>query len=418
MTKGRLFGQEKSFRTQKVLIAAKYGGVDVQFINSQPPVAKFPLGVSPAYEDGDVKLFGSDAISLHLAGKAFPEAKCSEVCQWLQYGEGKLVQTVLNYVLPSISAAKVDHDVLVAAKAEFLGQISSLNEILVTKTFLAGERISLADISIALDLLPAYEHVLDKHAQTKYQNVTRWFNTIVNQENVKSVIGEVKFATKEATFDQDTFNKLSAKAASASAKKAEKKEDKKPEKKEEDKKSEKKAVKKEAVPQPEAEPEAPKFVDPFASMPAGKFVMDSFKRVYSNEDTATKAIPWLWENFDKENYSVWFGEYKYPEDLTLSFMSCNLISGMFQRLDKMRKHAFASVCLFGEDNNSTISGIWIWRGHELAFPLCPDWTVDYESYAWKKLNVDDEETKKMINEYLMWEGDFGGKKFNQGKIFK
>ena len=29
-----------------------------------------------------------------------------------------------------------------------------------------------------------------------------------------------------------------------------------------------------------------------------------------------------------------------------------------------------------------------------------------------------EETKKLVNEYFLWEGDFGGKKFNQGKIFK
>lgn len=55
--------------------------------------------------------------------------------------------------------------------------------------------------------------------------------------------------------------------------------------------------------------------------------MDAFKRVYSNEDTATKAIPYFWENFDAENYSIWFCEYKYPEELTLTFMSCNLISG-------------------------------------------------------------------------------------------
>lgn len=50
-------------------------------------------------------------------------------------------------------------------------------------------------------------------------------------------------------------------------------------------------------------------------------------------------------------------------------MSCNLISGMFQRLDKMRKGAFASACLFGTDNDSSISGIWVWRGQELAFTV-------------------------------------------------
>lgn len=47
---------------------------------------------------------------------------------------------------------------------------------------------------------------------------------------------------------------------------------------------------------------------------------------------------------------------------------------MFQRLDKLRKNAFSSVILFGSNNDSTISGIWVFRGQELAFPvsLCAD----------------------------------------------
>ena len=50
--------------------------------------------------------------------------------------------------------------------------------------------------------------------------------------------------------------------------------------------------------------------------------------------------------------------------------------------------------------------------------LSPDLQVDYESYKWTKLNPDNEADKKTINDYFRWEGDFGGKKFNQGKIFK
>ena len=42
---------------------------------------------------------------------------------------------------------------------------------------------------------------------------------------------------------------------------------------------------------------------------------------------------------------------------------------MFQRLDRMRKHSFGRVVLFGENNNSTISGVWFWRGHDLAFEV-------------------------------------------------
>lgn len=54
----------------------------------------------------------------------------------------------------------------------------------------------------------------------------------------------------------------------------------------------------------------------------------------------------------------------------------------------------------------------------LIFKLSPDWQIDYESYSWKKLDANTEETKKLVQEYFAWEGDFGGKKFNQGKIFK
>lgn len=100
-------------------------------------------------------------------------------------------------------------------------------------------------------------------------------------------------------------------------------------------------------------------------------------------------------------------------------MSCNLITGMFQRLDKMRKHSFSSVCLFGEDNNSTISGVWVWRGQDLAFPLSPDWQIDYDCYTWKKLDAKSDETKKLVEQYFSWTGtDSKGRKFNQGKIFK
>lgn len=57
------------------------------------------------------------------------------------------------------------------------------------------------------------------------------------------------------------------------------------------------------------------------------FIMDEFKRKYSNEDTLTVAIPHFWEHFDREGYSIWYSQYKYPEELTLTFKSCNLITG-------------------------------------------------------------------------------------------
>jgi len=203
------------------------------------------------------------------------------------------------------------------------------------------------------------------------------------------------------------------------------KETKQQESKKENKKEKKPApAKKEAEPVEEMDAaemalaEEPKSKDPFDSLPKGTFNMDDYKRCYSNEEE-TVSIPYFWEKFDPENYSIWFGEYKYAGELTKVFMSCNLIAGMYQRLDKMRKQAFASMCLFGEDNNSSISGVWVWRGQELAFTLSPDWQIDYEVYDWKKLDPNSNDTKELVKQYFSWTGtDKQGRKFNQGKIFK
>lgn len=43
----------------------------------------------------------------------------------------------------------------------------------------------------------------------------------------------------------------------------------------------------------------------------------------------------------------------------------------------------------------------------------------HESYDWRKLDLNNNEAKKLVAEYFSGgEGDFNGKKFNQGEIFK
>ena len=48
---------------------------------------------------------------------------------------------------------------------------------------------------------------------------------------------------------------------------------------------------------------------------------------------------------------------------------------MYQRLDKLNKNAFASMCVFGKSRDAQIQGLWVWRGKELVFPLSPNWQV-------------------------------------------
>uniref|UniRef100_A0A183BUR0 Elongation factor 1-gamma n=1 Tax=Globodera pallida TaxID=36090 RepID=A0A183BUR0_GLOPA len=340
----------------KVLISAKLAKKDLKVIPQLPPSDRFPLEQAPALEDGNVCLFGAEAICKYLLGNnSVYLPQNPEMDQWIGWAECNLLPNVLSYVLPSVSAAKIDPNTLELAKKELLAQLSIFNQILLHKTFLVG---------------------------------------------IPTLIGEFVFIGQPSTFNE--HDKIVGVGKPAKKEKESKQE--KPKSAEKEKQPKKKA-KEEAEEEMDAAEQAiadqPKFTDPLAALPP-----------------ATKAIPYFWENFDPVHYSIWFSEYKYPEELKFTYMSCNLIGGMFQRLEKLKKNAFASVCLFGTDNNSTISGVWVWRGHELAFDLSQDWQVDYESYSWKKLDPNDENNKKMVNEYFMWEGDFGGKKFNQGKIFK
>ncbi|GLV40026.1 eukaryotic translation elongation factor 1 gamma [Carabus blaptoides fortunei] len=422
MAPGTLYTYPENFRAYKALISAQYAGVEVKIApnfvfgetnKTEAFLKKFPSGKVPAFETSEGKcLTDSNAIAYfvaneHLRGKT--DFEKAQVLQWLGFADSEILPASCAWVFPILGIMQDNKQTTERAKEDVKQALNVLNIHLLTRTYLVSERISLADIIVACNLLHLYAHVMDANFRKPYGNVNRWFTTMINQPQFKAVAGEVKLCTKPTTAGDIKACKKEVKSCPKPAAKEAK-----------------------ACPKPAAKPEPaeeldaaemalaaePKSKNPFDDMPKGTFNFDDFKRVYSNEDEA-KSIPYFWEKFDAENYSIWIGEYKYSEELAKVFMSCNLITGMFQRLDKMRKQAFASVCLFGEDNNSTISGIWVWRGQELAFPLSPDWQIDYESYNWTKLDASADSTKELVKQYFSWTGtDKSGKKFNQGKIFK
>jgi len=422
MAAGTLYTYPDNFRAAKALIAAQYSAADVKidenFVfgetnKSKKFQQKFPGGKVPAFEGKEGQLLqDSNAIAYFVANEQLRgknEYDRAQILQWIGFAEGEILPAGCAWVFPIIGIIKNNpstEEAFQRAKYDMKSALSILNSHLLTRTFLVGDRITLADIVVASNLLNPYKYTLDPEYRKPFANVNRWFITLINQPEFKAVLGKVVLCDKPAQ----------AGVIKASGDGKKKKEDKKQEKKEKPKKEQEPEEELDAA--DAALAEEPKSKDPFDSMPKGTFVIDDFKRVYSNEDES-KSIPYFWEKFDPENYSIWYGEYKYPQELTKVFMSCNLITGMFQRLDKMRKQAFSSVCLFGDDNNSTISGIWVWRGQELVFPLSPDWQIDYEVYDWKKLDPAAEDTKKLVQQYFSWTGeDKDGRKLNQGKIFK
>merc|ERR1712026_242658 len=126
------------------------------------------------------------------------------------------------------------------AKEDIKAALKTLNDHLLTRTFLVGERVTLADIAVACTMISLYKQVLDPAFRKPFGNVTRWFNTVVNQPNAKAVSGVVELCTKMAEFDPKKFAEFSGKGDNKKEKKekAPKQEAKKPEKKKEEKKAE------------------------------------------------------------------------------------------------------------------------------------------------------------------------------------
>jgi len=381
----KLYTYPENFRAYKALVAAQYSGTPLEVVKdfkygetnkTEQFLSKFPSGKVPALETSNGEhLNDATAIALYLSNeqlRGVDQLTQVKVQEWLSFAENELLPPVVSAVFPILKILQLKGDEIKKANEELTKVVTILNNALNGREYLVNNQVTLADIAVATYLIPLLQHVWDNEKLAKFSNIEKWFNNLVSQKQF-SVLGQLNL--KQA-------KKKAAQPAAGSGK---------------------------AGDQGDDEPVAPKPKDPFLQFPAGTFDMDEFKREYSNK-SEDESIKYFWEKFDKDHYSIWFCEYLFPEELTKVFMSCNLIGGMMQRLDTMRKHAFGSMCLFGEDNNSTISGIWIWRGQDLAFKLSDNWQVDYESYSWKKLDPNDPETKKVVDEYLRWEGNFNGKK--------
>ena len=63
---------------------------------------------------------------------------------------------------------------------------------LLTRTYLASERITLADIAMEAAFMLAYQHDLDEKARKAF----RWFNTCIHQSNFMRVLGHTKLCEK------------------------------------------------------------------------------------------------------------------------------------------------------------------------------------------------------------------------------
>jgi len=132
----------------------------------------------------------------------------AQIQQWLSFADSEILPASCTWVYPALSIMPLNKVASERAKEDVKQCLQLLNSHLLTRTFLVGERISLADIAVGCSLLHLYQHVLDAATKKPFQNVNRWFTTLVNQPQFKSVVKDFKFCDKPAEFDAKKFQEF------------------------------------------------------------------------------------------------------------------------------------------------------------------------------------------------------------------
>jgi len=274
--------------------------------------------------------------------------------------------------------------------------LDAAEEHLTHHTYLVGERITLADLFSCGTLLRGFQYFFDKKWRQEHPAVTRWYETITSQPILTAVSEKLPVLEKPALNNVPPKKAEQPKPKPAGAPKPAAAEE-----------------------EEEEEPAIPKPKHPLQALPKASLPLDEWKRQYSNNDTPV-ALKWFWENVNFDEYSLWKVNYKYNDELTLTFMSNNLIGGFNNRLEESRKYFFGSASVYGENNNSVIQGAFVIRGQEYlpVFDVAPD----YESYEFVKLDPTKPEDRAFVEAQWSWDRptNVHGKEYAHvdGKVFK
>ncbi|RCK57697.1 Elongation factor 1-gamma 1 [Candida viswanathii] len=412
MSQGTLYATQQ-IRSLAPKAIVKHFNLDVKVTDKDAVYDKnFPLNKIPAFiGPKGFKLTEVIAISIYLINLADPKSKLlgknaseyAQVLRWLSFANTELLPTEAQVFKPLTGAAPYNKKQVDDGNAYLAKVIDIFESRLAEYTYLVGERLTFADVFAASVMVRGFDHIFGAEWRKEHPNTTRWYKTIIASPILAPFLGDYKFREKPVEFTPP---------------KKEKKKADQPKKEEQPKKKEAAAAAAAPADEPAA---APKPKHPLEALGKPKAPLDEWKRVYSNEETRETAIPWFWENqYNPEEWSLWKVDYKYNDELTLTFMSNNLVGGFFNRLSASTKYMFGCMVVYGENNNNGITGAFLVRGQDYvpAFDVAPDW----ESYAFTKLDASKDEDKKFINNMFAWDEpvEVNGEKreIADGKVFK
>lgn len=399
MSQGTLFG---STETRSILPVGlvKAFKLDIALEKREAPAQKaaFPNTKVPAFiGPKGFKLQESIAvlfylISLHDAESPLlgtdVESK-AQVLKYLSWATAELMTPVTVVIKILLNRVPFNKKALDTANTEVDQHVAQLEKRLLTHTFLVGERLTVADLFVASCFYRCFALTFGKKWRAEHPVFMRWFNTVIKTEYLSYFFDTFEFV------DEPVKPQLPSK---------------------------KETKPKQEEPAPAPAPAQPKKAKhPLEELGKPTIPLDELKRNYSNMETREGALPYFWNTFynDKE-WSLWRVDYKYNDELTLTFMSNNLVGGFFNRLSASTKYMFGCAVVYGENNNNGIVGAFLVRGQDYkpAFEVAPD----FESYSFTKLDASKPEDREFVDNMWAWDKPVivngESKEIADGKVLK
>lgn len=418
MSFGKLYTFKGNARTNGLLAVAHENNLKLEIVETKPSD-----GVTDDYRKlnklGKIPTFvGSDgfilseciAIAVYLASQnekttllGKTKQDYASILRWMSFSNSDYLSNFGGWYGPLIGRAVYNKKSVETSITKTKDVLKTFEDHLLINTYLVGERVTLADLMCSGIIARGFELFFDGEFQKDFPNLTRWFQTITNQPGWMAANGEAKLC------DKAMENK-----APASAQQSKKEKDVK---KEQPKAAAAVAAQDEDDEEPKSEPK-PKH--PIEALGRATFSIDDWKRKYKNtNDTRGDAMPWFWQNVKFDEYSIWQFDFKYNEELTMTFMSANQVGGFFNRLEGSRKYLMGCGSVYGKANDSVIRGAFLVRGQDAnqAFDVAPDW----ESYEFKKLDPTSPADQSAVTDLWAWDKPItiNGKEYEwaDGKIF-
>ncbi|KAH9909778.1 eEF1-gamma domain-containing protein [Xylariomycetidae sp. FL2044] len=407
---GKIYTKELNPRTTAILAVAKANSIDLDVVevDTTKPTPEFlklnPLGKVPTFEGADgYVLTECMAVAIYitsqnekttLLGKT--KQDYASILKWMSFFNTEVLPNLGAWYRPLLgwdpyNKKAIDDASKAAAKA-----VSVVEEHLLHNTYLVGERVTLADLFATSIISRGFQFFYDKEWRSNHPAVARWYETVYNQPIYSDVAKPFELLEKP-------------KLTNTPPKKAEQ-----PKKEKAPKPAPAAAAQEEDAPAP-----APKPKHPCESLPKTEYPLDEWKRYFSNHEE-DESMKYFWETVPFNDYSIWKVRYKYNDELTLTFMSNNLIGGFNTRLEGSRKYVFGCASVYGENNDSVIEGAFVIRGQDYlpVFDVAPD----YESYEFTKLDPQNPEDRAFVESMWKWDKPItaNGKEYKHasGKVFK